>query len=69
MQRRESIFLFLSAPKSSELITEVKDNRVIFPNRHIEQGDSVQLSPGGQWLLYSQFDEEGSDIMLVDHFR
>jgi Tol biopolymer transport system component/DNA-binding winged helix-turn-helix (wHTH) protein len=31
--------------------------------------DGLSVSPDGQWLLYSQFDEEGSDIMLVDHFR
>jgi Tol biopolymer transport system component/DNA-binding winged helix-turn-helix (wHTH) protein len=31
--------------------------------------DGLSVSPDGQWLLYSQLDEEDSDIMLVDHFR
>ncbi len=30
--------------------------------------DGLSVSPDGQWLLYSQLDEEDSDIMLVDHF-
>jgi hypothetical protein len=31
--------------------------------------DGLSVSPDGHWLLYSQLDEEDSDIMIVDHFR
>ena len=29
----------------------------------------LSVSPDSRWLLYSQVDEENSDIMFVDHFR
>ena len=29
----------------------------------------LAISPDERWLLYSRFDQEGSDLMLVDHFR
>jgi hypothetical protein len=30
--------------------------------------DGLSVSPDGHWLLYSQLDEEDSDIMLLDRF-
>ena len=32
-------------------------------------GDGLSFSPDGRWLLYSQVEEQNSDIMLVDHFQ
>jgi len=30
--------------------------------------NGLSFSPDGRWLLYSQTDEENTDIMLADHF-
>jgi Tol biopolymer transport system component len=37
----------------------------------LEKGPSagVSVSPDEHWLLYSQFDQSGSDLMLVENFR
>ena len=32
-------------------------------------GGGVAVSPDGRTLLYSQVDETGSDLMLVENFR
>jgi Tol biopolymer transport system component/DNA-binding winged helix-turn-helix (wHTH) protein len=31
--------------------------------------DGLSVSTDGRWLLYSQVDQQNSDIMIVDHFR
>ena len=30
---------------------------------------AITVSPGGRWILYTQIDEWGSDLMLVDNYR
>jgi hypothetical protein len=32
-------------------------------------GLGLSVSPDGHWLLYTQTDDEQSDIMLVEHMR
>jgi Tol biopolymer transport system component/DNA-binding winged helix-turn-helix (wHTH) protein len=45
-----------------------KKSRVVFESQ-MPVADGLSLSPDGRWLLYSQTDEENTDIMLADHFR
>ena len=32
-------------------------------------GPNLAISPDGRWLLYSQVDQSGGDITLVENFR
>jgi hypothetical protein len=32
-------------------------------------GGGVAVSPDGRWILYTQFDQAGSELMLVENFR
>jgi hypothetical protein len=29
----------------------------------------VSVSPDGRWILYTQFDQAGSELMLMENFR
>ena len=44
------------------LITEL-------PNRPNLAGGGLDVSPNGAWLIVSQQDQSGSDLMLVENFR
>jgi Tol biopolymer transport system component len=30
---------------------------------------ALSVSPDGRWILYTQVDQAGSDLILVDNFR
>jgi hypothetical protein len=47
---------------------EVED---VFPIEHKipHTAGSIAVSPDGQWLLFTQREGTGSDIMLVENFR
>ena len=32
-------------------------------------GSGVAVSPDGRWILYTPFDQAGSELMLVENFR
>ena len=67
--RREGIyFVPADSPRSLHYFDfATKKVREIFKiNRDF--GDGLSVSPDGHWLLYTQVDEENSDIMLVDRF-
>jgi Tol biopolymer transport system component/DNA-binding winged helix-turn-helix (wHTH) protein len=47
---------------------KTKKSRLVFENQ-VPLADGLSVSPDGRWLLYSQTDEENTDIMLADRFR
>jgi Tol biopolymer transport system component/DNA-binding winged helix-turn-helix (wHTH) protein len=62
-------FVPAQAPKSLCYFDfATKRTRVVFENQ-MPLADGLSLSPDGRTLLYSQTDEENTDIMLADHFR
>jgi hypothetical protein len=37
---------------------------------HLDTGDSaISISPDERWILYTQFDQAGSNLVLVENFR
>jgi hypothetical protein len=44
-----------------------KIRKLLTIERHI--GFAIAISPDGQKILFTQTDEEGSDLMLVENFR
>jgi Tol biopolymer transport system component len=59
---------FVSWPRLQYLdFSTGKTKTILTLQKQTELG--VSVSPDGRWLLYSQIDQGGSDLMLVDNFR
>ena len=56
---RYSIQFFNSATKKIQSVSTI--NSAIPAN--------FSVSPDGRWILYTQIDQSGSDLMLVENFR
>ena len=62
MPARYAIFFYEFATR--------KTTRVFQLAKRNDSGDpGLSLSPDGRTLLFSQLDESGSDLMLLEHFR
>jgi Tol biopolymer transport system component/DNA-binding winged helix-turn-helix (wHTH) protein len=61
-------FVPMDAPRSLRYFDFA--SRKVMEIFHLEKNfaEGLSVSPDGRWLLYSQVDEEYSDILLVDHF-
>jgi eukaryotic-like serine/threonine-protein kinase len=46
-----------------------KTKEILKPERPVADIGDVAVSPDGRTILYSQYDEAGSDLMLVENFR
>ena len=71
--RKEGIYFIVAADKQGHLsiclheFATGKIRKIVTIERPVSLG--VAVSPDGRTLLYSQFDETGSDLMLVENFR
>src|SRR4029450_5687731 len=73
--RQEGIY-YLSAPDANgasdlclfEFVSGKIKKLLRAPQKMTESGD-VAISPDGRTVLYSQADEAGSDLMLVENFQ
>jgi hypothetical protein len=62
-------FVPADAPKSLRYFDfKTKQVRQIFESDENFDG-SLSVSPDGRWILFSQADEDNTDIMLADDFR
>jgi len=46
-----------------------KTRLAVFDKEPLQYASGIAVSPDGRWLLYTQMDQSGSDLMLVDNFR
>jgi Tol biopolymer transport system component/DNA-binding winged helix-turn-helix (wHTH) protein len=59
MQAPKSLYFFDFATKQTRQVFEIQK----------PFGYGLSLSPDGRWLLYTQIEEQNTDIMLADHFQ
>jgi Tol biopolymer transport system component len=72
---QESIYYF--TPPSGKGISTLylhefaggKNKKILETDRELAGAASVAVSPDGRTILYSQFDEGGLDLMLVENFK
>jgi Tol biopolymer transport system component/DNA-binding winged helix-turn-helix (wHTH) protein len=73
---QEGIYFILPGPESTGpnpcsirfFDFATKEIRTIFTNERAMEG-YLSISPDGKQILYSQMDQEGSDLVLVENFR
>ncbi len=68
--------LFFVAPRASDaavirldLKTGVRQAVRTLPKPPMREDSGFAVAPDGTWMLYSQADQSGSDIFLVEHFQ
>lgn len=73
--RQEGIYYFTPTDRKgiSALclyeFTSGKTRKILETNRPLADGGNVAISPDGRTILYSQLDESGSDLMLMENFK
>ena len=73
--RQEGIYYF-TAPNDKGIsalcfyeFSSGKTNEILKTERMVTGLGDLAISPNGRTILYSQMDEGGSDLMLVENFR